>query len=225
MAYNWTCPYCDRDTTITENNHSKSVSNLVIKNSMGTRQMQIEWVVCPNPDCQKFSVYISFFEYNLRPNIWEVGKYIETKRIIPESEAKVLPDYIPEAIKSDYEEACKIKFLSPKASATLSRRCLQGMIRDFWGIKKSRLIDEINDLKDKIDPLTWNSIDATRKIGNIGAHMEKDIDLIIDVEPDEATILIQLIELLIVEWYVYKHERELKLKSIIDISQTKENKK
>jgi hypothetical protein len=73
--------------------------------------------------------------------------------------------------------------------------------------------------------LTWNSIDATRKIGNIGAHMEKDINLIIDVDPEEASILIQLIELLIIEWYVYKHERELKLKSIIDISQTKEIKK
>jgi hypothetical protein len=47
-----------------------------------------------------------------------------------------LPDYIPEQIKDDYYEACSILNLSPKASATLARRCLQGMIRDFWGITK-----------------------------------------------------------------------------------------
>ena len=45
---------------------------------------------------------------------------------------------------------------------------------------------EIDAIKDKVDPLTWKSIDATRKIGNIGAHMEKDINLIVDVDPKEA---------------------------------------
>ncbi|MCB1884663.1 MAG: DUF4145 domain-containing protein [Geminicoccaceae bacterium] len=29
--------------------------------------------------------------------------------------------------------------MSPKASATLSRRCLQSMIRDFWTISKDTL--------------------------------------------------------------------------------------
>lgn len=35
-----------------------------------------------------------------------------------------------------------------------------------------------------------------REIGNIGAHMEADINVIIDVDPDEAQILIDLVELL-----------------------------
>ena len=93
-------------------------------------------------------------------------------------QAKVFPDYVPAAIRADYLEACLVRDLSPKASATLSRRCLQGMIRDFWGIKKARLIDEIEALKDKTDELTWEAIDSVRSIGNIGAHMQKDIDLI-----------------------------------------------
>ncbi len=63
------------------------------------------------------------------------------------------------------------------------------MIRNFWGIAKPRLIDEVDALQDKVDPLTWSAIDAVRRIGNIGAHMEKDIDLIVDVEPDEAELL------------------------------------
>ena len=42
------------------------------------------------------------------------------------------------------------------------------MIRDFWGIVQSRLKDEIDALKDKVDPETWQAIDAVREIGNIG---------------------------------------------------------
>ena len=94
----------------------------------------------------------------------------------PQSSAKAFPAaIIPQVLINDYEEACSIKNLSPKASATLSRRCIQGIIRDFWKITKSRLLDEINELEGKIDAQTWQAIDAVRSVGNIGAHMEKDI--------------------------------------------------
>lgn len=129
---------------------------------------------------------------------------------------------VPQAIRDDYVEACNIRELSPKASATLSRRCLQGMIRDFWGITKSRLIDEIEALKDKTDALTWEAIDSTRKIGNVGAHMEKDINLILDVDADEADLLIWLIELLVKDWYITRHERQQRLNAIVQAKDAKE---
>lgn len=37
--------------------------------------------------------------------------------------------------------------------------------------------------------------------------MEKDTDVIIDIDPNEANTLIQLIELLIKEWYINREER------------------
>jgi hypothetical protein len=141
--------------------------------------------------------------------------------LIPPSSAKVFPDYVPEPIREDYVDACKISDLSLKASATLSRRCLQGMIRNFWGISKARLIDEIEAIEDKTDKLTWEAIDSVRKIGNIGAHMEKDINVIVDVDPEEAQLLIGLIELLVKDWYVTKHDREERLKAIAGISAAK----
>jgi hypothetical protein len=141
--------------------------------------------------------------------------YLHHGLLRPQSTARPFPDYIPVAILTDYQEACLIAELSPKASATLARRCLQGIIRDYWKIVKSRLIDEIAELQGKIDITTWSAIDAVRSIGNIGAHMEKDINLIIDVDQDEAALLVQLIELLIVEWYVRRHEREAHMNKII----------
>lgn len=143
--------------------------------------------------------------------------------IRPISSARQFPKYIPEAIRQDYEEACAIVNLSPKASATLSRRCLQGMIRDFWGISKSRLVDEINELQSKIPAQQWKVIDGIRRIGNIGAHMEKDINLIVDIDPDEAQKLIKLIEHLLEQWYVNRHEQDLLYTDIIGIDKSKQS--
>ena len=104
-------------------------------------------------------------------------------------------------MRDDYYEACAIRDLSPKASATLTRRCLQGMIRDFCGIAKATLAKEIDALREALDNHTApkgvthesvEAIDAVRKVGNIGAHMEKDIALIVDVDPGEAQMLIEL---------------------------------
>jgi hypothetical protein len=69
------------------------------------------------------------------------------------------------------------------------------------------------------------AIDAIRKIGNIGAHMEKDINLIIDVDPQEAALLIGLIETLIKDWYVVREERKKRLESIVGIAEQKHDAK
>lgn len=144
--------------------------------------------------------------------------------IYPIANFKLFPDYIPNFIIKDYQEAYSILNLSPKASATLSRRCLQGMIRDFWGISKSRLIDEINSLKDLIPASQWKAIDGLRSLGNIGAHMEKDVNIILDIEPNEAEQLIKLIELLIDKWYIARHDEEELLNNITSIANTKKTK-
>lgn len=177
--------------------------------------MGVTVIVCPNDECKKITLDAHLFETKRGPGGLEIsGRPIETWKLRPSSEAIAFPDYIPLAIRQDYEEACKIRDLSPKASATLSRRCLQGLIRDFKGIVKGRLVDEIDALKDEVDPDTWEAIDAVRKIGNIGAHMEKDINTIIDVDPEEAQLLIELIETLIKDWYIARYKRQVHLVKI-----------
>ncbi|MBJ9307219.1 DUF4145 domain-containing protein [Citrobacter freundii] len=114
-----------------------------------------------------------------------------------------------------------MKDLSPKASATLSRRCLQGMIRNVWNVKPARLVDEIKAIEGQIESGMWKAIDAIRNIGNIGAHMENDINVIVDVDPDEAEMLIGLLELLIQEWYIERHERQLRVEAITALAAEK----
>jgi len=95
------------------------------------------------------------------------------------------------------------------------------MIRDFWGVSKRTLNDEIKAIEDKVDPLTWAAIDAVRNIGNIAAHMDKDFNVIIDVDRKEAGLLIGLIETLITDWYVLRHHREEQLRAIVELSDEK----
>jgi hypothetical protein len=226
-AFHWTCPYCQRDTTIGTNGTSAQTHFFNNGNKEGWLAIVTEVVVCPNPACKEYAIsgalYSAVFQYG-QNHIPKESKNSPLKiwNLRPQSSSQPLPEYVPKPIVGDYQEACLIKSLSPKASATLARRCLQGVIRDFWGISEGRLIDEIIAIKDKTDPLTWQAIDSVRKIGNIGAHMEKDINLIIEVDENEAGMLLSLIEILIKDWYVARHEREVRLSGIVGIASEKE---
>ena len=231
MRQNWTCPFCKHPSTIGDDDVD-SVSGENYTGSVdGFKSVRGRFVVCPNPDCKKLTFTLGLFEakYNQNRNRVTTDKVVNYWHLIPSSEAKVYStDIVPKAVVNDYEEACKIKSDSPKASATLARRALQGMIRDFWEVKKPAshkglwtLKNEIEAINDLVDPDVWEAIDAVRNIGNIGAHMELDVNVIIDVESEEATKLIGLIELLIEEWYINRHERRLRLTEIKKIADDK----
>lgn len=222
VVQHWACPYCNHDATLQDQDRKTGGTGFTIQNPVeGHKWLAWYYVVCPNPACRKYTlrVLLADFEYSQHTGKWETGDTIRVWDLVPASRAKAYPNYIPTAILDDYNEACLTVELSPKASATLSRRCLQSIIRDFWKVKPGRLVDEIDQIKDKTDPSTWDAIDSVRRVGNIGAHMEKDINGMVDVDPNEAAMLIELIEMLLVEWYVAREKRNsrlIKIKSIAD---------
>ena len=210
------CPYCYTtcfdDGTITKRVYeSYEHSGILNVSENDTGCVVLELSKCPQ--CGKVAFKLS-------------SHFKSPDKIAPYSYPPVdmilLPSYIPQFICADYIEAVSIVDASPKASATLSRRCLQGMIHDFWGIKKGRLVDEIKELQAKVPPAQWSAIDALRKIGNIGAHMEKDVNLIVDIEPSEAKSLLKLIELLIDKWYSARYDEETLLSEITKMAEEKE---
>jgi len=220
MAESWICPFCNRHTTVGHDNISAGSFQFNDGNKDGLLFVDFKAITCPNPECKEYA--ISSALHNAKhAGGWVRNELLSTWQLRPQSSARPFPDYIPAPLLDDYTEACLIRDLSPKASATLSRRCLQGMIRDFWKVKKPNLFEEINAIEDKVDPATWQAIDAVRSIGNIGAHMEKDINLVIDVDPDEAQTLIQLIELLFEDWYIRRKQREDNLAAIVAIAEAK----
>lgn len=222
-AYHWTCPYCNRDTTLRDGQDTRhDFAYLTIENSEGLRCLRSHFIVCPNPACRKFTLTVSLYQALPAAGDYITRDLIQKWDLIPPSRANAFPDYVPAAVLADYNEACLISDLSPKASATLSRRCLQGILRDYWRVKPGRLVDEINQIKDKMDPMTWTAIDSVRKIGNIGAHMENDINVLVDVDPNEATLLIHLIEQLIRDWYIAREQRQAHLRDITKVADMKD---
>ena len=222
--FNWICPHCEHAVTISDGRWSSENHTLDIENAIGRRTLRSLFIVCPNPECMKFTLIVELYESIANSQLYggeELGKKIQEWALIPSSASKHFPDYVPQAIREDYGEACLIRDLSPKASATLSRRCLQGILRDFWKVKPRRLVEEIEEVKDHIDPMTWDAIEAVRKLGNIGAHMEKDINVIVDVDPEEAGLLIGLVETLLKEWYVAREERKDRMAAVIAASSKK----
>ncbi len=212
--HTYVCPFCGHDQAYS--NSCDFVKNGMYKdqNSIDKRYEESSFCIytlrCNNSSCGRISVTA----INRTS-----GKQID---LVPQVVMKQYPDYIPEQIRKDYEEANLIIESSPKAAATLLRRCLQGMIRDFWGIKEGTLNQEITKLKDKVTISQWNAIDALRKLGNIGAHMEKDVNMIVDIDIDEARKLLKLIELLLEKWYITRHDEEELLAGITDIADEKD---
>lgn len=235
-AFLWACPHCGNGATIT--NDSRRCDYVVFQDATSVTDTDLQGfhaaysvvVTCPNTECQRYSLYSFVYPVERQSSKGSSTRYTflvtasqprYSSRLIPPTEAKAYPDFVPEPIRRDYTEAYLVRDISPKASATLARRCLQGMIRDFYEVRKNTLYEEIEAIKDKVDPLTWSAIDSARNVGNIGAHMEKDINLIVEVEPKEAAAMLRLIEMLIKDWYINRHEREMELEGIVAIGEQK----
>lgn len=233
---NWKCPYCGLGQVISDDRlHQAWRTQWAAgwKDKRGRPGVFVRSIVCANDACRELTL-IATLGTAKGGDDDEVMSPFRSWKLLPPSSAKPQPDCIPKPIRDDYEEACAIRDLSPKASATLTRRCLQGMIRDFCGIAKNRLIDEIGELRKRVQEgnaptgVTSDSVEAidhVRGIGNIGAHMEKDIDVIVDVDPGEAQILIELVENLFDEWYIAREARIQRFAKLKAIAEEKAQKK
>lgn len=213
------CPHCQHHFTPTSRDENRQTINFTTPDYTGKcKQGELIHIICPNEKCKRTIMFL-ILEYHHN------GRFHDdfySKMIYPDKIIKKYPDYIPYQIREDYEEACKIADLSPKAAATLARRCLQGIIRDFYKAPHGLLCNEIDSVKEKMDTDLYDAITAVRKVGNIGAHMEKDVNIIIEIEPQEAWQLIGLIELLFDETYIRSHKRQQRLQAIKQINEDKQ---
>lgn len=209
------CPYCGRQqvfsyANMVYNDNSFSVGLCGKTKQSDLERIRVYHICCSNDACKKI-IITGLFPAN--------NKQFD---ILPRQVHKSYPGYIPQQIRDDYAEAADIIELSPKAAATLFRRCLQGMIHDFWNIHEKNLNAEITELQDKVPSSMWKALDGIRKIGNIGAHMESDVNLIVDIDISEAKKLQKLIELLFDKWYIARHDEEELYNDISDISDKKQ---
>lgn len=117
-----------------------------------------------------------------------------------------IPPEVPPEVAEDYKEASLVLADSPKASAALSRRCLQTLLRTAAGVKPGDLSSEIQQVLDSgtLPSTVAENIDAIRNIGNFAAHPNKSkiTGEVLPVGPDEAEWNLDVLESLFDVYFV-----------------------
>jgi len=146
---------------------------------------------CKCPSCGRIIIRLGRYSTKDGDYIWSfvLPKAIARSPISPE---------VPSEFAEDYKEACLVFADSPKASAALSRRCLQNSLREKANTKSKDLADQIQEVLDSRALPTYlaDSLDAVRNIGNFATHpiKSKSTGEIVDVEPGEAEWNLDVLE-------------------------------
>lgn len=122
-------------------------------------------------------------------------------------------------VARDYVEANALLSVSPRASAAMSRRCLQHTIRKKAAVTKKTLNAEIEALlaTNILPSYIADDLHHLRELGNRGAHpLESEVtgDLI-DVDSEEAEWSIAVLDRLI-DFYYVQPAKSLALKAKLD---------
>jgi hypothetical protein len=188
------CPHCSVGVSVyfeeifayPDGNHDKTGSGL-----------DIAWDFCP--ECAGLLIRLRKGKYIKDGQYSGSLKTVEQEQIVypPYSTRPVEPE-VPERYRNDYLEASAILNISPKASAALSRRLLQHILREVFSISHRNLSVEIEEFIKQPDVPSYLSgaVDAIRNIGNFAAHPLKDTNSgeIVEVEPGEAEWLLEVLD-------------------------------
>ena len=140
--------------------------------------------------------------------------------IYPKATIRPLPTEVPPGFAAEFAEAQAVLSASAKASAALSRRTLQRVLREHFGIKKPTLDKEIEEFLALPGLPTYLStaVDAVRNVGNFAAHPLKDTNTgeIGDVEPGEAEWLTEVLESLFDYTFVQPRKLEARKQALND---------
>ena len=131
---------------------------------------------------------------------------LSTTLLFPKHPITQLPEEVPERFAADFREAHDTLPISPKASAALSRRCLQTLIREKEDILEKTLFAEVERLlkTNTLPKALADDLDAIRVIGNFASHPIKDTNTgeIVEVEPGEAEWTLNVLEDLLLFYFV-----------------------
>jgi hypothetical protein len=183
------CPHCTAFIHVEEDRYANSDDSI-----------SPYWVTamnCSNPQCRKAIIHLN----RHLPKGDGSKKEVRRMLIYPKAVArKPLGAGIPSSFLEDYNEAIDVLPISPKASAAISRRCLQNILREAGGFRDRDLAKEIQLAIDSnsLPSHITESMDAIRNIGNFAAHPLKSTSTgeICNVEPGEAEWSVEVLELL-----------------------------
>jgi hypothetical protein len=131
---------------------------------------------CPRCSELTFEVHVGTLDSDTPWGIPEGGPVYVA---YPQGVERAVSPHVPVEIAADYSDATRVAELSPKASSTEARRCLQATVRAVYTDIPRRLdlFDEIKWVVEQDTSLPeelTGALHALRKAGNFGAHPAED---------------------------------------------------
>lgn len=219
------CPHC-----LVEANFNFSERFIFDNETYG---YSISYSVCPNDSCKNLVAYLNEgqISHTQAGPFYHPSSLMKKRLINPKGISRnPVPESVPEDIKQVYLEAALVLADSPQASAALSRRCLQHLLRDHVGVKNGDLYDEIEEAlaKGGIPSYISEELHSIRQIGNFGAHPNKSKNTgeVIPVEPGEAENNLDVLDSLFDFYFVVPEktkQRKDALKAKLDETRKKSN--
>lgn len=186
----------------------------------------IQWQIrhSPCPSCNRWIIIQETYEVPEHKAAIASGGRAPIKKkkvwmlVYPRSISRPVPKEIPDEFAKDFTQAARTLKDSPNASAALGRRCLQNVIRKAAGITKRSLFEEINALIESksIPSSIADLLHASREIGNFAAHATTNVNSgeIIDVAPEEADWLLEVLEAMFDFYFVAPAKNAARKRSI-----------
>jgi hypothetical protein len=177
------CPYCQQGIHESFAGFGQATA--------GGKVWKVFSMTCP--ECSNGMIRLTKYNFN-NQNIPE-GTYAAFPQNSP---ARPVAPEVTDPYRQDFIEACEVLALSPKASAALSRRNLQAILRDKAGTTKKDLFDQIEEVvaAGNLPSHIADDLHAVRNIGNFAAHeiKSKVTGAIVDVEAGEAEWNLDVLE-------------------------------
>jgi len=162
------------------------------------------------PSCKK--PIVRLFHGTKDGTIYSTSRYV-----FPLGSSRFVPPEVTGPVREDFVEASEVLPISQKASAALSRRCLQTILIEKGGVKASdSLSKQIDAVLPTLPTYIADDLDAVRNIGNFAAHPMKDKNTgqIVDVETGEAEWNLDVIEELFDYYYVKPAQSQAKRQAL-----------
>lgn len=172
--------------------------------------IKLEFFICPIPSCRNVDVKMIGDKQWNNKEMW----------FHPTTKSKPYPE-IDVDINKYYQEAHAVLNISPRASAALSRACLEAVLVKSFKLKGrldkqiDELIKKIEDKELSLDHLFIEALHGIRNGGNAGLHEE----LKTEISLEEATQILEVLEMFLDEIYINRKERENKLNKVKELTE------
>lgn len=191
MAIAPVCPFCGHATSWSTQPQPVMVGAM-------SQPSQPYFALAANrcPTCEQATVWFEVGSWRTFGNGWvpdhgsAVGRWV-----YPAGASRPLDARIPDDIRKEFAEAEAVLAVSPNASAALSRRVLQRLLREHAGVTGRNLEKEIDAFLETSPPShIAGALHDVRGIGNTGAHGTYDeAGTIFDVSDDEAAYTLETV--------------------------------